>query len=127
MLILIGIVSSCDFLDIVPDERPTDSDAFEDRNAAYRYLYSCYSYIPSPKDLPGGIDLITANELVSTSEHQTFASFMKGNYTPSNTIISHWKTLYQGIRQCYMLLENLDKVPDLTEEERKDYIAQANF
>lgn len=127
LLVLIGIVSSCEFLDIVPDERPTDSDAFEDRNAAYRYLYSCYSYMPSPKDLPNGIDLLTANELVSTSEHQAFASFMKGNYTPSNQIISHWKTLYQGIRQCYMLLENLDKVPDLTEEEKKDYIAQANF
>lgn len=121
------VISSCSYLDIVPDERPTDEDAFEDKNAAYRYLYSCYSYIPNPKDLPGGIDLLTANELVSTSEHQSFAQFMKGNYTPSYQIISHWKTLYQGIRQCYMFLENLDRVPDLPERDKTDYIAQANF
>lgn len=48
--------ASCEYLDIVPDERPTDEDAFEDQSAAYRYLYSCYSFIPSAKDLPNGID-----------------------------------------------------------------------
>ena len=37
-----GVVS-CDFLDIVPDEKEKAEDAFEDVRAAERYLYSCYS------------------------------------------------------------------------------------
>lgn len=127
LLFLTFNIASCDYLDIVPDERPTDEDAFQDKNAAYRYLYSCYSYIPNIKDLPAGIDLLTGNELVSTSEHQSFASFMKGNYTPSNAGISHWNKLYQGIRQSYMFLENIHSVPGLSDAERTDYIGQAIF
>ena len=32
---------SCSYLDIVPDERPTEEDAFKDKNAAESYMYSC--------------------------------------------------------------------------------------
>ena len=35
------VFASCDYLDIVPDERPTEKDAFEDINAAERFMYSC--------------------------------------------------------------------------------------
>ncbi|MBU5881209.1 hypothetical protein, partial [Vibrio cholerae] len=43
---------SCDFLDIVPDEKEKAEDAFEDVRAAERYLYSCYSYLPNPREGP---------------------------------------------------------------------------
>ena len=32
--------NSCNFLDIVPDERPTEKDTFSDRNKGIDYLYS---------------------------------------------------------------------------------------
>ena len=44
-LLTIGY-SSCDFLDIVPDEITTEADAFKDRNAAKNFVYSCYGYLP---------------------------------------------------------------------------------
>ena len=40
------VVSSCSYLDIVPNETATEEDAFESTEAALRYLYSCYSYLP---------------------------------------------------------------------------------
>ena len=43
LIFLVAGISSCDYLDIVPDERPTEEDAFKDKNAAERYLYSCYA------------------------------------------------------------------------------------
>lgn len=39
LIFLVAGISSCDYLDIVPDERPTEEDAFKDKNAAERYLY----------------------------------------------------------------------------------------
>ena len=44
LIFLVAGISSCDYLDIVPDERPTEEDAFKDKNAAERYLYSCYAF-----------------------------------------------------------------------------------
>ena len=44
LIFLVAGISSCDYLDIVPDERPTEEAAFKDKNAAERYLYS--SLIP---------------------------------------------------------------------------------
>ena len=46
LIFLVAGISSCDYLDIVPDERPTEEDAFKDKNAAERYLYSCYACMP---------------------------------------------------------------------------------
>ena len=49
--ILVGIMAvgfvSCDYLDIVPNETATEKDAFASTEAALRYLYSCYSYMPA--------------------------------------------------------------------------------
>ena len=40
---LLGILSSCSYLDVVPDEKATEKDAFEDKDAAKRFVYSCYA------------------------------------------------------------------------------------
>ncbi|MDR2026593.1 MAG: RagB/SusD family nutrient uptake outer membrane protein [Prevotellaceae bacterium] len=118
---------SCKYLDIVPDEIPTENDAFKDRKAAERFLYSCYSYLPNPRADVNSIDLYTADEIVSPFEHETFANFPKGNYTSVNPVISYWNTLFQGIRQCYIMLDNVDGVPGLGDSEKTVYKAEATF
>lgn len=124
---LLFSLASCDYLDIVPDEKEKAEDAFEDLNAAQRYLYSCYAYLPLPANGSGSLDLMTGDEVVTAFEHETFASFPKGNYTASNTVISYWNTLFQGLRQCYMLQNNLANVPGMSDSQRKDYAAQVKF
>lgn len=127
LLFLILGYSSCQFLDIVPDEITTEGDAFKDRNAAKNYVYSCYGYLPQSNIAQGSLDLLTGDEVITAFEHETFASFPKGNYTASNPVISYWNTFFQGLRQCYLFLANVDKVPDLTESVKTDYIAQIKF
>ena len=51
LIFLVAGISSCDYLDIVPDERPTEEDAFKDKNAAERYLYSCYAFMPKEREV----------------------------------------------------------------------------
>ena len=118
---------SCNYLDIVPDEIDTENDAFEDRTAALRYVYSCYSYLPPSRSGTSSLDLMTGDEVVTAFEHETFASFPKGNYSASNTVISYWDTFFQGLRQCYIFLNNVDRVPGLAESTKADYIAQVKF
>lgn len=125
--LLLGGLASCNYLDVVPDEKATEKDAFEDKDAAKRFIYSCYAYIPNPRNGTSSIDLFTADEVVTAFEHETFANFPKGNYSASTPVISYWNTLFQGIKQCYILLNNIDMVPALEESIKKDYIAQAKF
>lgn len=124
---LLGVFSSCDYLDVVPDEKATEKDAFEDKEAARRFIYSCYAYIPNPRNGTESLDLFTADEVVTAFEHERFASFPKGNYSASNPVISYWNSLFQGIKQCYILLNNINKVPALEASVKADYIAQAKF
>lgn len=127
ILAIIFALSSCDFLDIVPDERPTEKDAFEDTGAAERFMYSCYAYLPKSRNGSQSLDFMTGDEVVTAFEHESFASFPKGNYTAAKPVISYWDTFFQGIKQCYILLNNIDLVPNLKKEVRDDYVAQAKF
>lgn len=125
-LLLIGF-ASCDYLDIVPDEKEKAEDAFEDVSAAERYMYSCYAYLPQARSGTSSLDFMTGDEVVTAFEHETFASFPKGNYTASSPVISYWDSFFQGLRQCYILLGNIDRVPALPENTKLDYIAQTKF
>lgn len=120
-------LGSCNYLDVVPDERPTEKDAFRDVFAARNFLYSCYSYIPAPRRSPGSLDFMTADEVITPFEHESFAWFPKGQFTASNPVISYWEILYKGIRQCYLLIDNVDTTPGLDEDIKQLYKAEATF
>lgn len=135
LVCLFCVFTSCNYLDVVPDEKATEKDAFEDTNAAKRFLYSCYTYLPNPRSGTGSLDLMTSDEVVTAFEHETFANFPKGNYSPSTMHstngslrkMSYWNTLFQGLRQCYILLNNIDNVPNMDSSLKSDYIAQTKF
>lgn len=127
LFIFLAVGFSACTLDIVPDEIDTEEDAFKDRTAALRYVYSCYSYLPQARSGPSSLDLMTGDEVVTAFEHETFASFPKGNYSASNTVISYWNTFFQGLRQCYIFLNNVDNVPGATDADKADWIGQVKF
>ena len=67
-LLLAGMtMSSCDFLDVVPEENATGEDMTKDRQAALNYLYSCYGYLPQPNNGTSSLDLLTGDEVVTVS------------------------------------------------------------
>lgn len=127
MLVTAFCLVSCNYLDIVPDEREQEEDAFKDIEAARRFLYSCYAYYPMPNDAVNSMDFMTGDEVITSFEHEAFANFPKGNFTAVSPGISYWNTLFAGIRQCYILQANLEKVPGLEAETREDYLAQIDF
>ena len=44
-LLLLGFLSGCDYLDIVPDNLPTLEMAFNNKCSAERFLFTCYSFV----------------------------------------------------------------------------------
>lgn len=127
MLASVSLTACNNYLDIVPDERATEQDAFKDIEAAERFLYSCYSYMPNPNNATSSLDFMTGDEVYTAFEHETFANFPKGNFTSVSPVISYWNNLYGGIRQCYLLMANIDQVPGMDADSKKDYVAQAKF
>ncbi|AYW36975.1 RagB/SusD family nutrient uptake outer membrane protein [Capnocytophaga canimorsus] len=121
------VFNACQFLDIVPDEIATEKDAFKNQRTTEGFLYSCYSYLPQPNHGTASLDFMTGDEVVTAFEHETFANFPKGNFTASSPSISYWNTLFQGIRQCYILKNNIDGVYDINPDTKNDYVAQADF
>lgn len=125
---------ACNYLDIVPDERVTEEDAFKNADAARRFLYSCYGYLGgelgNPRHSTLSIDWFTADEVVTPYEDRStekFADFAKGTYDATNVQISYWNNVFAGIRQCYLLLENIDGVPGMTESNKRLYKGEATF
>ena len=118
--------ASCNYLDIVPDEVATDKDAFANPKAAEKYLYSCYGYLPQSNAVPSCMDF-SGDDTASPFVQESYVKFAEGNYDAINTVISYWNTLFQGIRQCYMLKANIDGVPGIDQHVADDYKAQADF
>lgn len=126
-VLCLGMTSCLDYLDIVPDEIPNEKDAFLDEAAAQRYIYSCYAYLPKPDASAGSLDQMTGDEVITAFEHETFASFPKGNYTASNPVISYWNSFFQGLRQCHIMLNNVAGIPGLTQSQIDGYTGEAKF
>lgn len=118
---------ACDFLDVVPDELDKEEDAYKDVEAARRYLYSCYGYMPTPNAGTNSLDFMTGDEVVTAFEHEPFANFPKGNFTASAPGISYWNDLFSGIRQCYKLRSVLDKVPGMSSTDIVEFNGEIDF
>lgn len=116
---------SCNFLDVVPDERPTEKDAFQDKYAAERYLYSCYSFMPQERQISAG--LTPHGQFLSSTDAPT-TDILKGNISAASPgDYRYWSRMYGAFRRCYTFLENLETVPRLDEETKKVYTAETNF
>jgi len=127
--LLTSTFPSCNFLDIVPDEADSEESAFKDVLALERYLYSCYSYIPFSRHATASMDLMTSDDLITPVQRETFATFAIGNYSASNieNQLSPWPNVYGGVKQCLLLLDNIDNVPGVTEGILRSYKGQATF
>lgn len=116
--------TSCNYLDVVPDERPTEEDAFKDKYAAERYLYSCYSFMP--KERQTAILLKHGETLTSTNNPST--DILLGNISAANLgNLTFWSRMYGAFRRCYTFLDNVDAVPRLEEDVKLVYKAETQF
>ncbi len=136
-LLLLFTAVSCNYLDVVPDSVATIDDAFVDRASAERFLATCYNYLPNFGDpwinpgLASGDEIWINDERVGASFNSQLIA--RGLQNTTDPHLNFWdgrqrgKGLYVGIRDCNIFLEEVEKVHDLEDFEKKRWIAEIKF
>ncbi len=135
IIVAMFIFPSCDYLDVVPDNTPTLDNAFTDRFMAERFLATCYSGLPTPIGFNTAPGSAGAFELVLPSAMQTQASMViaLGKNDRTTAQLDIWATgrngesMYATLRNCNTFFDNIEKVPDLSREEKDRWIAEVKL
>ena len=133
------VAADCNkYLDVVPDDGIATVDmAFNLRSSAIRYLATCYSYMPKDGAPAGDSAFLTGDELwdlvgrivsnTSARVPNTYFQIARGLQNASTVIADDWAAMYQGIRCCDILVDNIERVPDMSRTEKDQWTAEATF
>lgn len=140
------VLASCD-IDVVPDNIATIDNAFTMRNEAEKFLFTCYSYMPKHANVIHNPAFFGGDEMIPGPYYASFTGFgtlyphylYLGRQGISTTYMNYWdgynggqlagdgKGCYVAISDCNIFLENIGRVPDMTEVERNRWIAEVKF
>lgn len=136
--------ASCDFLNVVPEGSATADDIYKTEAQTEKMVLGCYKHIPDYFHTQGFPDFTGSDELVigrrGTTRWFHYKSLLNGNESSSSTYYALWSTtadsyptgavkedIWGAIRDCYDVLNNIDKVPDITEENKRTWKGEALF
>ena len=126
------MLSSCDYLDVQPNEKVDEDDVMKDANAVRDYLYSCYDKTSATNELPCDYHSFEAatDEFICPAAWEENRAFMQWNQMTATEHTSfYWNDFYYNIGQCYHFLLDIDRYAPagFSEETKKAYKAEANF
>ncbi|GAA3620528.1 RagB/SusD family nutrient uptake outer membrane protein [Flavivirga jejuensis] len=136
-IILLG-VSCSEYLDVVPDNTVEVEHLFETKQKAISALATCYSFMPFNDHVNNSMQS-AGDEFVPRLDpdwvdRNRGINIMRSGFQGANDpILNFWDgrisgtALYDGIRVCNTFLNSISRVPDITETERVDWIAQVKF
>ena len=140
IIALLFVCGSCKkFLDVVPPDVGTLDYAFRSRNEAENYLFTCYNALQNLNDLnrsPGftmSSEIIFPMNLPGNPIDITGFALITGTQNAGNPGLNYWDGsgngigMYNAIRKCNTMLENIDRPQDLTPDDKKRWIAETKF
>jgi len=139
LFIAIFLITGCDsYLDVVPDNVAELEGIFNMRNSAERYWATCYSYMishGSPASDPGFLsgdeiwarDYFVSNVMSGPFFNHQYLNIAYNRQTPNAPIGGLWQNLYQAIRHCNVFLANVDRIRDISDDERNRWIGEVTF
>ena len=132
-------VSCKKYLNVAPDNVGTLEYAFRNRNEAENYLFGCYSTMQQMSNVIYNAGFTTSSEIIypvnltANFFDQTGFNLIRGVQTTGNPALNFWGgnvgsvNIFQGLRRCNTMLENIDKPIDLSAPEKKRWIAEVKF
>ncbi|GAB6008659.1 RagB/SusD family nutrient uptake outer membrane protein [Dysgonomonas reticulitermitis] len=116
---------SCVDLDTPPYKGQTDLTYWNKPNSAVEALNSCYVYMSNSRETFYN-DAMSDNAYTSKHGSGLPQSIGNGSYTTTDIYVQElWSGRYGGIRLCNKLLANISKVPELSDQQRNQYIGEA--
>ncbi|GAA6530153.1 starch-binding protein [Segatella asaccharophila] len=123
------VLTSCNYLDVVPPETADLKDTMKDREAALEFLYSCYAGIPSLFTDALYQYYNSSDEFALPPLWVKDAQKVSWNeVSPTNTV-GPWNTCYNNLGQCHIFLKELDELnPNgVTEDDKVRWKAEVKF
>ena len=130
---LAGLFNCDNYLDIVPDQTQQVDLLFERKEVAYTALATCYAYLPKNDGVYTSFMTMSDEITTPIAKETDGVRIMKGQQSASNPKFGLWSgwsdqgSLWEGIRHCNILIENIHNVVDMTEEEMNSWAAEAKF
>ncbi len=127
------------YLDVTPDSIGTIDYAFRMRSEAEKYLFTCYNNLPSFGTTSSDPGFFTGDEFATPYPSSQYFDIglnriARGEQNIVNPHGDFWegrrgggKPYFQALRECNIFLENVDKVPDLSDFEKKRWVAEVKF
>lgn len=141
-ILLCTLLSSCEYLDVVPDNVSTIEHAFANEVTTERYLLTCYAGLPADGSISqnpafmGSDEFWTTDYFIGAPDHGNIwrpYQIQIGQQNTNAPLLNYYEgledgvPLYKTIRKCNIFLSNIDGVPHLPEKSRKRWIAEAKF
>lgn len=137
-ILLCGIAfSGCDsFLDRQPDDQLTSKNVFDKKESTWKYLVNVYSFILDYADDSGygsaSISIPASDEASGAyTGSRAFALWTHNQLTPMTTHSGYrngpYKNQYRGIREATFFMQKVHECPELTDEEKTIWAAEARF
>lgn len=135
-LVVLCTLSGCSYLDIVPDNLPTLEMAFNNKNSAERYLFTCYSFVPehgkngTDPGMDVGDEIWYFSDNSTDYSNHTTAWIARGMQNVNAPLVDYWngekwgKPMFKALRNCNIFIENVDKVPDLSAYDKARWKAE---
>ena len=128
------LLSSCDYLDVVPPEQPNLPDATSTYERTLGFLYSCYNGIKSvDPNFNGYLHEFNASTDEYTLPYRWSSDGIWDDYA-WNTVTANnqnwiWGTTYQFVGQCLLFLQEVEKMDQtlIPEGELEIWKAEAKF
>lgn len=133
------LLTSCEYLDVVPEGKATEDDIWKTTQQAEKYRYYMRTYMPNligydwSPDQFAGDDMITGG--VGTTYWFSSKSLIYGEENANVTYFGRWAPystsggtnydIYRGIRYAFYLLDNVYKVPAISPENATRYAGEA--
>lgn len=133
------LLTSCEYLDVVPEGKATQDDIWKTTQQAEKYRYYMRTYMPNligydwSPDQFAGDDMITGG--VGTTYWFSSKSLIYGEENANVTYFGRWAPystsggtnydIYRGIRYAFYLLDNVYKVPAISPENADRYAGEA--
>lgn len=133
------LLTSCEYLDVVPEGKATQDDIWKTTQQAEKYRYYMRTYMPNligydwSPDQFAGDDMITGG--VGTTYWFSSKSLIYGEENANVTYFGRWAPystsggtnydIYRGIRYAFYLLDNVYKVPAIRPENAVRYAGEA--
>ncbi|MDD3077508.1 MAG: RagB/SusD family nutrient uptake outer membrane protein [Paludibacter sp.] len=132
------IFSACaDYLDVVPDKTQEVDLLFQRKDAAYNALATCYHFLPQ-QDGVYSTYVFASDELTTPLAKETpGVEMMRGKQNADDPILGYWNdtistgytqySLWKAIRVCNTFIGNIDKVNDMTDDEKQTWKSEVIF